>query len=887
MKRALVALFGALAFPMIGLRPRPAAAQAIPTPTSHFGFELGTDGRLAHWDALVAYYQRLAEASDRVEVEDLGKTVRGNPFLLVTISAPANLERKDRLAEISRRLADPRGLADADVNTLAAEGRAVVAVTVGLHSTEVAAMQMAPGLAYQLASADDLATREILDNVVFLLFPSFNPDGHQMVARWVDSTRGTPFAGSRLPDMYHHYVGHDNNRDAYMLTQNEAQYFARVVYHEWIPQWYLDVHQMGSYGPRLYVPPYDDPINPNVDPLIWAEHDLVGANMLMVLEREGVTGVATGTYYTGWWFPSFHMATNHHNIAGMLTESASANMAEPLLIHEQQLQPHGRKHRIYGRMQVFPHPWNGGWWRLSNIIRQQQLSTYAMLAAAARYRETVLRDMVFKARRSIERGRTEPPFGFIIPVEQHDPLTVDKLIGILVRNNVEVHRATSDFVHEGRTHRAGDYVVSTAQPNGVLVRSVLSRTFYPDDASTRRDDGEIVPPYDMANFVLTEQMGVRAIPIESPLSISLEALAAAPKRAGRLLGSGSAGWLIAHEVNDGFRVTNAVLAEGGSVFWLRQPLERDGVSAGPGAVWIPSRGIGPARARQLAEETGVDFTALPSPPAGPAYRLKPLRLGLYRRFLGEQLDEGWTRFLFDTWGFPYRRLEADDIRRGALESEDVLLIPADDLEHLKGEGDVAPPGEGDIDEYPETFLPPRYTEGLDQAAIDRIKAFVRGGGTLILLDDAAELAMEEMGVPVENVVADLPREQFFSPGSNLRARFDRSHPLAYGMPASGYILNWGSPVFAIDRTAFNARIAAPVRYVDRDLLQSGWLVGEEKIAGMPAALDIEYGSGRILMIGFRSQHRAQTHGTFKIFFNALYYGPAQKVDLSEVPANGG
>lgn len=556
------------------------------------------------------------------------------------------------------------------------------------------------------------------------------------------------------------------------------------------------------------------------------------------------------------------------------------------MIHEQQLAEHGRKHRAYERMQVFPHPWKGGWWRVADIIRQQHASTYALLTTAAKYRETVLWNMVLKARRTMERGLTEPPFGFVVPIAQHDPLTVHKFITILMNNGIEVQRALDDFVHGGRAYRGGDYVISTAQPNGILVRSLLSRTFYPDNAITRRDDGRIVRPYDMANFVLAEQMGVTAIPLETHLETPLAMVTDPPQPVGRIHGSGSAGWLVSHAVNDAFRVTNAVLADGGSVFWLRQPLEVGDQRFGPGTLWIPAGRTSSSRVQALARETGVDFTALSTPPTGPAYRLNPLRLATYRRYSGEQLDEGWSRYLFDTWGFPYRRLEADAIRSGGLQNIDVLLVPSDGLSRLKGEGDVSPPGEGKADEYPETFLPPRFTEGLDEQAIETIKAFVKRGGALVLLDHASELALEEMGIPVRNLVEGLEAEEYFSPGSNLWVRYDTTHPLAYGMPERGLVLNWGSPVYRVDRTAFNARIAAPIRYVDRDPLQSGWLVGAQHITGQPAALDVEYGRGRILLIGFRAQHRAQTHGTFKVFFNALYYGAADGIELGGVAAGG-
>jgi len=899
----------------------PSADSAIPAPEELLGFSLGTDGKLASWSELVGYYDALAAASDRVEVRRLGDTTLGNPFLLVLISSPENLARADRLAEVNRRLADPRGLADDEVDALVEEGRATVAVTVGLHSSEVAATQMAPLLAHELATGDDADTLRILDETVFLLFPCFNPDGTEMVVDWVERTRGTPYEGSRFPDLYHHYAGHDDNRDAYMLELAESRMFAGVVYREWLPQMYLDVHQMGSYGARLYVPPYEDPINPNVDPLIWTEHELVGAAMEIALERSGVTGVVAGSPFTGWWFPSFHMVTNHHNIAGMLTETASAKMAWPLLVHPQQLQPHGRKHEVYGPMQLFPHPWPGGWWTLGDMIHQQRVSTRALLETAAKNRRLLLRNMVFKARRTIERGRTEPPVDFVIPARQHDPLTVDKLIGKLMANGIEVSRAVEDFIHEGRAYRAGDYVVSTSQPNGVLVRSLLGRILYPDDATTRRADGTVLPPYDLANFVLAEHMGVEAVPVSTPVDALLEDLEAPPRPNGEIVGAGQAGWLVSHATNDSFRLTNAVLAAGGEVYWLRGVTEANGQTWPVGTLWIPAidepapegepmaapsapvgseatAPEGPEAAPvevamampaptvadevgRVALETGLSLHALVRPPEGPAYRLEPLRLGMYRRYLGGNIDEGWSRLLFDRWGFPYERIEADDVRAGALESLDVFLVPADDLEALEGEGNVEP-AEGKAEEYPEVFLPPDKTEGLDDEAFEAIKEWVRSGGTLVLLDGASAIAWEKLGVPVSNAVGDLANEEFMCPGSNLHARFDTSHPLAYGMPDEALILNRWSPAFTIDRSAFNDRIAAPITYPDDgDLLQSGWLIGGDRIKGKAAALDVDYGDGRIVMIGFRSQHRAQTHGTFKVFFNALYYGAAEEAVLGE------
>jgi hypothetical protein len=854
-------------------------AQSILTPKSYFGFELGADGKLASWKSIVGYYHKLDSASDRILVKELGQSTLGNPFILIIITAPENMTRLERLSEISRNLADPRGRSRAQIAQLIDEGKSIVAVSCGLHATEIGPTQMAPGLAYRLATANDKQTREILQNSVFLLFACFNPDGTEMVFDWIEKTRDTKYQGSSLPVLYHHYAGHDNNRDSYMLSLKESQMFAKVVYHEWIPQMYLDIHQMGSYGARLYVPPYHDPINPNVDPLNWIEHELVGANMQIALERAGMTGIVAGAPYTGWWFPSFHMSTNHRNIVGMLTETASARLVWPIYIHPHQLRPHGRSHAEYEPMQVFPNPWPGGWWRLADMVRQQEISTYALLETAANNRELLLRNKVFKAQRIIEKGNQGPEYAYIIPAKQHDRLTVDKLVGILMQNNIEVHRANVDFETNGRVSHAGDYIISLAQPNGALVKSLLAEAHYPDNAITRRADGSILRPYDMANFVLAEHMGVQVFPASQKINVELEQLTELPKSPGRITGSGKAGWLFSHQFNDAFLAVNEILAKGGEVYWLKESIDSEYGHFAPGAIWIPAGRTSGNQISAIAKKTGLVFNALTESIKGPAFKLKKLHLGMYRRYKGGNMDEGWTRCLFDKWDFPYQRVDVDAIKNGDLKKMDVFLIPQDSTTTLMGDKNEKKSEEAEEEEYPEVFLPPEYKKNLDDDSIKELKAFIRQGGALVLMGNASLFAIDKLDVPIRNVVQDLPSTEYFCPGSNLYAEMDITHPLTYGMPKKGLILNWGNPVFSINPSVLNEQIAAPVIYPKKNILKSGWLLGEKNLAGKAAALDIQYGKGRIIMLGFRSQHRTQTHGTFKILFNALYYGAAEQTVL--------
>ncbi len=876
--QAVVGLAAMLAAAAVAVAAPPA------DPAEFFEPDLGTDGRLAPWSRIADYYRALGATSDRVEVRELGESTLGRSFLLVTISSPANLARADRLREISRRLADPGDdpLAAAEIDALAEEGVAVVAVSLGLHATEVAATQMGPELAYRLATARDPDTERILDNVVFLLFPCFNPDGEEMVAAWNEKMRGTRWEGARYPDLYHHYAGHDNNRDGYFFNLAESRLLSRVLYHEWFPQAYLDVHQMGSYGARLYIPPYLDPIHPNVDPMLWQEHLFVGGSMAVALEEAGITGVESGAPYYGWWMPSFHMITNYHNIAGMLTESASCRLASPLLVHRHQLQGGGRGRPFYGPQRFFAHPWEGGWWRLRDLMEQQRVSTVALLDNAARHRRQWLRRMALKAARNIERGRTESPAAFVVPAAQHDPGSVVLLIGKLMFAGVKVDRAGADFTAGDRAFRGGDYVIGLAQPLRAYVKSLLERIDYPDNPWTREPDGTPMRPYDLTAFTVAEHMGVEAVAVDGLPAVPLERLAEAPVLAGgtRWDGDGDpAGWLVSPAANAAVRVVAGLLRSGGEAFWLRRPTETAGRVWAPGTVWVPASDAGSGLLDRLAGKAGVEAVGVAASPGGPAYRLKPVRLALYRPWQGGNADEGWTRYVLDDFGLPYRRLDARAIRGGGLEEgTDVLVVADDSLESLLG---VEPPEDegAEPEEFPEAFMPPEYLQGLGGDGVDRIRAFVRGGGTLVLLDSAGELATARLGVPVRDAVAGLDRSTFYCPGSTVWMDWDTSHPVAYGMPRRALGVFWNSPAWAVERTPLADRTRVVATYPDDGILGSGWLVGGEHLAGKAAAVEVEYGAGRVLLLGFRPQLRAQTHGTFKVLLNAVLYGAATATTL--------
>jgi len=412
----------------------------ILSPEDFCGFRMGSDRKLARWDRIVEYFYLLNKSSERIKVFELGKSTDGNPFILTVISSSENLAKMDRLKEVSSRLADPRGLTEEAVEKLIDEGVSVVVLTMGLHASEVAACQMSLELAYELVTSDDSEIKKIRDEVMLLLLPSINPDGQIMVVDWYDRYLGTEYEGTPMPWLYHKYTGHDNARDGFMLTQVEARLFAKTVFREWHAQAHVDFHQMGSYGARYYIPPYCDPINPNLDPLLWREHQLYGAHMAIKLEEAGKTGIESAVGYTGYWIPSFHLIANFHNCAGMITESASVRIASPVYVHYSQLQSGRRGRPEYEAQTTFPNPWLGGWWRLRDLVEQQKISAMATLEIAANLKKTILKNMYVKAQRNIDLGKLEAPHAFIVPKAQHDPLTALKMLDILNLAGVEIHR---------------------------------------------------------------------------------------------------------------------------------------------------------------------------------------------------------------------------------------------------------------------------------------------------------------------------------------------------------------------------------------------------------------------------------------------------------------
>jgi len=843
--------------------PRPIASHInetaeVPSPEKFFGFKMGSDRKIARWDRIVEYFYTLERTSEKIKVVNMGPSTEGSPFLLIIITSPENMSNLNRLREINLKLNDPRRLNEEEVRALVSEGRVVICQSMSLHATEIGGTQMTPELAYDLITRDDEEAKHVLDNVIFLMIPCFNPDGQIMVTDWYLKTLGTEYEGTAPPWLYHKYAGHDNNRDSDHLNLIESLYAAKILFRDWIPQAYLDHHHMGSYGARLYIPPYCEPIRPFADPLIWREHSWYGAHIAYKLEEAGKTGILNAAQFPGWGHFGWHWITPFHNIAGMLTESASARLATPLFIHPEQLRANALQFPEYEPQTTFPHPWPGGWWRLRDIVEQKKIAALALLDIAARHRETVLWNAYLKAKRQTERGAEGKPAAYIIPATQHDPLTAVKMVNKLLLSGIEIQLARRAFTAGSVIYPEGSYLISLAQPKMGLLRNLLGRTFYPDNTWTRDREGNPRRPYDLATHTMHEFMGVRVDEADEIPAGEFEIVSGEVQVKGKIQAQAPA-YLLDGRLNDSFKAVNLLLDKGIPV--CRAEKGTSGFQ--PGDFIVPAGPKSQDLFAEIASQTGVDFKPLEKLPDQGTREVKRLRTGIYQRYYGGNMDEGWTRLLLEQFGFPYASLFDPEIKKGKLNAKyDVILLPHDSPGMITGERRESWEGQ-------QPTYPPEYRSGLGQEGVEALKQFVENGGTLITLGDACNLAIEKFGLSVRNITEKFSSKEFFCPGSTLRVTCDTSHPLGYGMPAEALVLFLSSPAFEILPSPRNELYETVVRYAARDIFQSGWLIGEPILANKAALVSASYGKGRVILIGFRTQHRAQTHGTFKLLFNGL------------------
>ncbi len=847
------------------------AETTIPTPENHFGHVIGADHKLISYPDVLEYLELIAASSDRVSIEVAGLSTLENPMKIVILTSPANQANLERLREIARLLAKPGDLSPEQSSALVEEGKVIALVTCSIHSTEVGSTQMVNEFVYDFATTDDPEKLAWMDEAVLLVMPSINPDGQLMVVDWYNEWLGTEYEGGRMPWLYHYYVGHDNNRDFYMLTQKETRVVNNVLYHRWFPQSFLDEHQMGSTGPRMFVPPQTDPLNEEVHSLVFRQADVLGTNMSFRLEEADKTGVGHNMIFDSYWPGGTRNTAWWKNVTGLLTEVASANIASPIYVDPGELRGGGKGLPEYGRRSNFPSPWPGGWWRLRDIVEYELVATWAFFEANAENRASILANTNRMARWSIANGTTEPPYAWIIPPDQHDPVAAGKMVDLLLRHGVEVAVAREPLQVGYGVFPAGTTVIPAAQPYRPFLLTMLRPQRYPEVKNAV--DAGILEPYDVASWSLPLSMGVEVVEAMQPLAGNLGPLTAAlwPQPE---IDSDAAGHLIPAGADSAYPAVNRLLAGGATV----SRLAADSEHGQRGDIYLTNREMDLSALAVIAGELQVPVVPVVQEPAAPMWRVARARVGLFKPWVAS-MDEGWTRFVLEAYEFPLVSLANEHIRSGEFaDAVDVLLFP-----------DVSPSiiatGKPDSSSPYSRFwspLPPQYSGGIDEWTSDdddkkgkapkkvkggtTIEKWVNNGGTVVALGSSGEYFIDLFKLPVSNVLAKVSRDTFNCPGSTLRVFMNTDSPLTFGMRPEEAIYFGDSQAYQtrVPDARFDRTVLARYPGDDKDILISGYLEGGEYLENRAAAVEFEVGMGKVILIGFPAQHRAQPLRTFKL-----------------------
>jgi hypothetical protein len=910
------------AFALTAVLALPAAAQQrLTSPKDHFGHDVGADYILPNYSKFHEYWVRLANESDRMDLDTIGVTAEGRPQVMAIISSPENLRNRERFRGIAERLARAEGVSEADARALAKEGKGIVWIDGGLHATEVLGANQLIETSWQLVSGNDDETTRFRNDLIIVMVHA-NPDGMELVADWyMRNSDPRRRSYNNIPRLYQKYIGHDNNRDFYLAAQPESENMNRVLYTEWYPQVMYNHHQTGPAGTVMFAPPFRDPMNFNIHPLIRTGLDVVGGAMhnRFVQEEKGGVVMRLGAGYSTWWNGGLRTTVYFHNMIGLLTETIGSPtpMEIPFIANRQIASAD------------LPLPVQPGPWKFRQSIDYSVTANRAVLDVVSRNRETFLyniwkmgndrialgnsdswtiwpkRNAAVQARIDAEnrQRRTQQqadnpmaflggfgnaanarngeaaqqmmaamrapenrdPRAYIISTAQSDFPTAVRFIIALQKAGIEVHRATAGFSHGGKSYPAGSYVVKVGQAFGAHVTDMFEAQDHPNDF--RVPGGPPTPPYDNAGWTLAMQMGVQYDRVLDAMNGPFEKIMPS-NRVRPAAGTVASGrvWALPGATNDAFIVVNRLLKANAAV-----SRKADGT-------WIiPATGTSRPIVQRAATELGLSFA---SGSANGATPVKPMRIGLWDRF-GGSMPSGWTRWLLEQYEFPFTVVYPQELDAGNLNRKyDALIFVDGAIPAPRPAGAAGPGGQGGG--MPDTLALPaewRRTVGsVSQATtIPQIKAFTEAGGMVIAIGSSTSLA-EHLGLPLSNHLverkpeggeAELGSEKFYVPGSLLEVAVDNTTSAAMGMGTRAIVMFDNSPVFRLHPDAL-AKGVKPIAWFDSpNALRSGWAWGETYLEGGVAAADARVGRGTVRLIGPEALFRAQPAGTFKLVFNGL------------------
>lgn len=867
---------------LFSIQPGLITAGTIETPEQYFGFKPGTDRMLFKYEQLIGYLQKLEAASDRLKMVEIGQSPLGRTMYIAFISAPENINNLETLKKINRDLALNPGIPEADREAMIRQGKVFFLATLSMHSTEVGPSQAAPLIAYQLLTAQDEETMNWLDNVVYMMVPCHNPDGMNMVVEHYLKYRGTKYEGCSLPGVYHKYVGHDNNRDFVSLSQSDTRAIAAIYNREWFPQVMVEKHQMGSTGPRYYVPPNHDPIAENIDAGIWNWSGLFGANMIKDMTAAGLKGIAQHYLFDDYW-PGSTETCIWKNVIGFLTEGASSRVATPIFVEPNELRAGGKGLSEYKKSINMPLPWPGGWWRLGDLVELERVSTLSIIKTSAGHRSDILRFRNEICRREVQKGSSQPPYYYVMPLRQHDQSELVHLVNLLHEHGVQVYRLDAPATIEGRAYSKGDIVVPLAQPFRAFIKEVMEAQSFPVRHYT--PGGKIIYPYDITSWSLPLHRGVESEEIDTPAANvrSLLQKVEMPFRLGVEIDGPVWAAIFPAGHNESFRAAFRALQAGLKVERLIEPLRVEGTEYGRGSFVIRSGSEKGDRLKGLIGEMKAAPKPLLKPVSFKASTVRLPRIALVETHLHD-MDSGWTRYLFDSYSLPFTVVQpADFSRTDFVKDFDVVIFP-DNRKSVLMTG-----RRKDGEDYYPSYYPPEYVKGMGKEGLARLMRFLDRGGIIVAWGKSTHLFIgnleipaqkgkdrgETFRLPVRDIFPAIRQAGFRCPGSLLRLQLLENHPLTLGLKKEIGAFFERGPVFSTSLPHFDMDRRVIGKFPEKDILLSGFCEQEEKLANRSVLVWLKKGRGQLVLFGFRPQFRASTQGTYKLLFNALLLTPLE------------
>lgn len=847
----------------------------VQSPKDFFGYEPGSDGNLFSYEQLIDYLQQADKASPMVEMREIGTSPMGKPMYICFISSEENIARLDELKEINRKLALDASLTVEEQQRLVGQGKVFFLATLSMHSTEVAPSQSAPTIAYSLLTNDSNETTEALKNVVYMMVPCHNPDGMDMVVEHYNKYKGTKYDGSQMPGVYHKYVGHDNNRDFVILSQDDTKAIARIYNLDWFPQVMVEKHQMGSTGVRYFVPPPHDPIAENVDAALWNWIGVFGSGMIKDMTKDGLTGIAQRYIFDDYW-PGSTETCIWKNVIGMLTEAASTYGATPIYIEPSEIKVGGKGLAEYKKSINMPELWPGGWWRLSDLISYEQSSTFSIIRTASQNKDAILHFRNDLCKEEVNKGETEPPYYYILPLDQPDKGELVRLVNLLIEHGIRVYQLTSPAEIKGLRYDTGDIVVPLAQPFRAFIKEVMEHQHFPVRHYT--PGGEMIRPYDITSWSLPLHNGVECLEIKDR---EVKLTGQAKEITGTFslrTGLSTEFWGIAlsSEMNESYKAAFYAKELGFNVKRMLVDSHTNNANLPAGSFLITGR-LPEDQLVRWYELLTVDPVFLSDDPGVETEEFAIPRIALVETNMHD-IDAGWTRFLFDTYHISYEIIKPENFEKVDLSSSyDLIIFPSNNKDILM-EGKY----KGREGEYYMSSYPPEFVKGMGKKGFENLLKFVDGGGDVISWGSSTELftgvlsitksetESDDFKLPINNISNRI--KDFSCPGTWLKVNLRPDNPLTWGMPTSTGVFMRSTPVFDTELPRFDMDRRIIATFPEKDMLISGYVENEELIGNKAAMVWLKKGKGQLILFAFNPQFRNSTAADYKLLFNSILLG---------------